>query len=98
MSAYVVIDLDIADAAGFQQYVDGVGPMIEEAGGRNLVVDPDALVLEGTWRPSTLVVHEFPSREAVQRFWDSPEYAPFKELRRRYSSVQVVVGETPDAG
>jgi uncharacterized protein (DUF1330 family) len=97
MSAYVVIDLDIVDADGFQQYIDGVGPMIERAGGRNLVVDPDALVLEGDWKPSTLVVHEFPSRAAVQEFWDSPEYAPFKELRRRHSSVQVVVGETADS-
>ena len=97
MSAYVVIDLDIIDADGFQQYIDGVTPMIERAGGRNLVVDPDALVLEGEWKPSTLVVHEFPSRAAVQEFWDSPEYAPFKELRRRYSSVQVVVGEAPDS-
>jgi uncharacterized protein (DUF1330 family) len=93
MSAYVVIDLDIADADGFQQYVDGVTPMIERAGGRNLVVDPHVRVLEGEWRPSTLVVHEFPSREVVQQFWDSPEYAPFKELRRRYSTVKVVVGE-----
>ena len=98
MTAYVVIDLNIADAEGFQQYIDGVTPMIDEAGGRNLVVDSDALVLEGEWKPSPLVVHGFPSREAVQRFWDSPEYAPYKELRRRYSTVQVVVGEAPAEG
>ncbi|MCX2953980.1 DUF1330 domain-containing protein [Lentzea sp. NEAU-D7] len=94
MAAYVVIDLNVADPAGFQQYVDGVTPLIEKAGARNVLTDGDALVLEGDWAPPTLVIHEFPDRAAVQEFWDSPEYQPFKELRRRYSTVKVVVGET----
>lgn len=94
MTAYVVIDLDIADPEGFQRYIDGVTPLIEQAGARNVVVDPDALVLEGDWTPPTLVIHEFESKAAIRKFWDSPEYQPFKELRRRYSTVKVVVGET----
>jgi uncharacterized protein (DUF1330 family) len=94
MAAYVVIDLDIADQAGFQQYVDGVTPLIEKAGARNVLTDGDALVLEGDWTPPTLVIHEFRDRAAVREFWDSPEYQPLKELRRKYSTVKVVVGET----
>ncbi|GAB2856656.1 DUF1330 domain-containing protein [Lentzea nigeriaca] len=94
MTAYVVIDLNIADAAGFQEYVDGVGPLIEKTGARNLIIDDKPLVLEGDWSPRTLVIHEFENKEAVETFWNSPEYAPYKELRRRYSTVQVVVGES----
>jgi uncharacterized protein (DUF1330 family) len=94
MTAYVVIDLDIADPEGFQQYVDGVMPLMEKAGGRNVLINEGALVLEGDWAPPTLVIHEFASRAAVQEFWDSPEYQPLKELRRKYSTVKVVVGET----
>ncbi|MGW6442275.1 DUF1330 domain-containing protein [Lentzea sp. NPDC055074] len=94
MTAYVVIDLNIADPAGFQQYVDGVTPLLAKAGGRNVLTDGDALVLEGDWTPPTLVIHEFADKAAVQAFWDSPEYQPFKDLRRRYSTVRVVVGET----
>jgi uncharacterized protein (DUF1330 family) len=93
MTAYVVIDLDIADAEGFQQYVDGVTPLIEKSGARNLIIDAEPLVLEGGWSPRTLVIHEFESKQAVEEFWNSPEYEPFKQLRRRYSTVQVVVGE-----
>jgi uncharacterized protein (DUF1330 family) len=37
-------------------------------------------------------VHEFPDKDAIQRFWDSPEYQPLKELRRRYARVKVAVG------
>ncbi|MFE9773570.1 DUF1330 domain-containing protein [Streptomyces sp. NPDC005931] len=67
--------------------------MIEKAGGRNLLIDENSLVLEGDWQPSTPVVHEFPSRAAVEAFWNSPEYQPRKTLRRRQSTVAVVVGE-----
>ncbi|PWK83139.1 uncharacterized protein (DUF1330 family) [Lentzea atacamensis] len=94
MTAYVVIDLDIADEEGFQQYVDSVLPLIEKTGARNLLVDTKPLVLEGDWGPRTLVIHEYPSKEAVEEFWNSEEYQPLKELRRRYSTVKVVVSES----
>ncbi|WP_030848074.1 DUF1330 domain-containing protein [Streptomyces sp. NRRL F-4474] len=92
MSAYVVIDLDIHDPDGFQRYADAVLPLMREAGGRNLVVDQAPVVLEGDWRPSTLVIHEFPDRAAAQAFWDAPAYQPLKALRRKHSCVRVVVG------
>jgi uncharacterized protein (DUF1330 family) len=95
MTAYVVVDLDISDPEGFQQYIDGVGPLIDKAGGRNLTTDPHAVVLEGDWKPPVLIIHEFPDKDAVEKFWNSPEYAPYKELRRRYSSVKVVVAGAP---
>ncbi|GGO91865.1 DUF1330 domain-containing protein [Wenjunlia tyrosinilytica] len=94
MTAYVVIDLDIDDPEGFQRYIDGVTPLIDRAGGRNVLIDDNALVLEGDWRPATLVIHHFPSKAALQEFWDSPEYQPLKVLRREYSTVKVVVGES----
>ncbi|MGA4800462.1 DUF1330 domain-containing protein [Streptomyces lavendulocolor] len=93
MSAYVVIDLDVDDPAGFQQYVDAVNPLLEEAGARNLLVDDDCLVLEGDWRPATLVIHEFDSLHAARAFWDAPAYQPLKALRRRHATVQVVVAQ-----
>ncbi|MER7577147.1 DUF1330 domain-containing protein [Streptomyces sp. NPDC057806] len=93
MTAYVVIDLDVTDPAAFQKYIDGVTPLIEEAGARNLLIDDNPAVLEGDWKPATLVLHEFPSRAALQTFWDSPRYQPFKALRRTCSTVKVVAGE-----
>ncbi|MET9227173.1 DUF1330 domain-containing protein [Lentzea sp. NPDC003310] len=92
MTAYVVIDSDIADDEGFQQYVDQVFPLMAEVGARNVLDEAVPLVLEGDWSWRRLVIHEFESRKAVQEFWDSPAYQPLKELRRRYSTVRVVVG------
>jgi uncharacterized protein (DUF1330 family) len=97
MTAYVVIDLDVTDPTAFQEYIDGVTPLIEAAGARNLLIDDNPVVLEGDWKPATLVLHEFPSRAALQTFWDSPEYQPLKALRRTCSTVKVVAGESPEA-
>ncbi|MDR7277001.1 DUF1330 domain-containing protein [Catenuloplanes atrovinosus] len=95
MTAYVIIDLDVTDSAGFREYAEAVLPMIRRAGGRPLVSDRQPVVLEGDWTPSTVVMYEFPDREAAERFWHSPEYQPLKELRRRYATVRVVVAENP---
>lgn len=92
MTAHVVIELAVQDPEGFQQYVDRVGPLIERAGGRTVLLDPSVVVLEGDWRPPVLVIHEFPGMTEVQAFWDSPEYAPLKDLRRHHATVKVVVG------
>src|SRR5262245_33678800 len=97
MTAYVVIDLEITDYDAFMQYVDGVTPLIEAAGGRVLLMDNNPTVLEGDWKPARLVLHEFPSRAVLQAFHDSPQYQPLKALRHRSSTAQIVVGEVPEA-
>ncbi|MFI5842587.1 DUF1330 domain-containing protein [Catenuloplanes sp. NPDC051500] len=91
MTAYLVIDLDITDPAGFQEYGRQVVPMIEAAGGRRLAASSDPLVLEGGWAPSRVVMYEFADRETVQRFWNSAEYEPLKELRRKHATVSAIV-------
>lgn len=93
MTAYVVIDLDVTDPQGFQEYRDQARALLKKYGARNVLTDGNPLMLEGEGAPRTLVVHEFPSMEAVRQFWDSPEYQPLKELRRRHARVRVVVGE-----
>ncbi|MDQ1043017.1 DUF1330 domain-containing protein [Streptomyces sp. V4I2] len=87
MPAFIVIDIDVTDPAGFQQYVAGIVPLMERAGARRVLAAGDAVALEGDWKPSILVVLEFPSEAAVQEFWDSEEYQPLKELRRKSSTV-----------
>ncbi len=91
MTAYVVIELDVLNAKGFQEYIGGVGPLIEQMGGHTLVSDADVTVLEGEWTPASLVIHAFSTKEDVQRFWDSAAYEPLKLLRRKHSTVKVVV-------
>jgi len=39
-------------------------------------------VLEGDWKPSRLVMIEFPSMQHIRDWFASPEYAPLLALRQ----------------
>ncbi|GLY48626.1 hypothetical protein Lesp01_22820 [Lentzea sp. NBRC 102530] len=72
--------------------MDQVFPLMAKVGARNVLDAAAPQVLEGDWSWRRLVIHESESMQAVEDFWNSPEYAPLKELRRRYSTVRVAVG------
>ena len=44
-------------------------------------------VLEGSHDGRRLVMFEFPSVEAIKRFWNSPEYAEVKALRDNAAEI-----------
>ena len=48
------------------------------------------MVIEGDWKPTRLVIFEFPSQAAAQSFYVSPEYQPLKALRMEASSANIV--------
>ena len=84
MAAYLVANIEVTDAAAYDDYRKGVAATIEQYGGRFLVRGGATEALEGT-PPKRVVVLEFPSREQAKRWWDSPEYRPLRDLRRRAS-------------
>ena len=81
MPAYLVVQIEITDAQRWPAYRAAVGPLVEQFGGRYLVRGAEIEVLEGGHDGRRLVIFEFPSTEAIRRFWHSPEYAEVKELR-----------------
>ena len=52
-----------------------------------------AEVLEGDWEPHRLVILEFESMGRVREWYDSPEYAPLKQLRDEVAVTEFVVVE-----
>lgn len=81
MSAYVVVEVDIRDAAAFAAYRAVGVPTIEQYGGRVLARSDDAICLEGNWHPQRIVVIAFDSVEAAARWHASPEYQAARHLR-----------------
>jgi Domain of unknown function (DUF1330) len=51
MPAYVVVDIDVHDHSGYEQYKKAVNPSIEAYGGRYLVRGGHVETLEGNWTP-----------------------------------------------
>lgn len=93
MSAYVIYDVDIHDMTRYQDYMQRVKPAIEAAGGRYLARGGPHKVYEGDWEPKRLVLFEFPSMEAVNAFYNSPEYHTIKPIRDECSSARIIAVE-----
>ena len=90
MPAYMIVQIKLTQKDGWSLYRDAVGPLTQRFGGRYLVAGGAKVeVLEGSHDGRSLVVFEFPSIEAIHRFWSSPEYAEVKKLRAGLAELDV---------
>lgn len=93
MAAYVIADLEVKDAAAFEEYRKQAPGTIEKYGGRYIARGGATEALEGAWRPRRLVILEFPSLAAARRWYDSEEYRAPKALRQRAAVTNLVLVE-----
>lgn len=93
MAAYLIVDLDIKDANGFEAYRREVGPTIAKHGGKAVVRNGAFEVLEGNWTPKSVVILEFPSMEALKGWYKSPEYKPLIAMRKAAAATNLVAVE-----
>jgi uncharacterized protein (DUF1330 family) len=93
MPAYFIVDLEVTDAAGFDEYRKLVPDTIAKYGGRFLVRGGRTETLEGDWQPQRVVVLEFPSVEQAKRWYDSEEYRDPKALRWRTAKANLILVE-----
>ncbi len=91
MAGYLIANIEVTDPAKFEEYRQKVVPVIEKFGGRYLVRGGHTRCLEGNLK--RLVVLEFPSLDAAQRFYDSPEYQPILKLRLASARSDLVLAE-----
>jgi uncharacterized protein (DUF1330 family) len=93
MPAYVVVQIAIHDAAGYEHYKAIAPRSIALYGGHYIVRGGRSEVLEGSWQPSRLVVLEFPTVDQARAWWSSPEYAPAKAVRQRCAESEMLLIE-----
>jgi uncharacterized protein (DUF1330 family) len=93
MSAYVVVDISVADPATYEEYKRLAPPSIAQYGGRYIARGGATEVLEGEWQPTRLVILEFPTMDQAKAWWASAEYAGAKAMRHRSASTNMVVLE-----
>jgi uncharacterized protein (DUF1330 family) len=90
MTAYLIVELDVHDPEGFNDYRARVPALIKKHGGEYIVRGGESEVIEGSWRPKRLVIFRFPDRKATRAFFDDPDYAELKALRLRTSKGNIV--------
>ena len=94
MPAYVIADVRaVRDQDALIEYRRRNTDAVANHGGRFLARGGEVEVLEGEWEPQRLVVLEFESVGRAKEWYDSPEYAPLKQLRDEVAVTEFVVVE-----
>ena len=93
MAAYVIFDVNVQDAAGYEEYRQAGSPSVPQHGGKYIVRGGRAEVLEGNWRPGRVIVIEFESFDQAKRWYNSPEYQKILPGRLDNSTARAFVVE-----
>lgn len=95
MAAYLVANFELTNPSGYKSYVAAVLPTLEKHGGEVLVADYESESLEGESGTVTVVIR-FASREALNGWYQSPEYRTIIHLRTDNSEGIVVAASEFD--
>ena len=93
MKGFVIVDIEILDQGKYQKYRQMAASSIEQYGGNYLVRGGRIQPLEGDWSPERLAIVEFESLEKAKAWYDSPEYAPAKQIRQEASRGKILIVE-----
>ena len=82
MSAFFIFhNKRVNDPDKLARYKEAVAPVVAAYGGRYRVIGGEPTNLEGDWRPSFLVLIEFPCHDQAADWYDSDDYKALKAQR-----------------
>jgi uncharacterized protein (DUF1330 family) len=93
MSAYLVANIEITDAAAFEEYRALVPAVIAAYGGRYLVRGGALERLEGSAPLNRMVILEFPDMARLKAFYQSAQYQPLLAMRQRAATATLLAIE-----
>jgi uncharacterized protein (DUF1330 family) len=90
MAAYVLAQINVTDPERYEGYKRLAQIAVERYGGRYVARGGETVVFEGDWRPSRVVILEFPDLERSRAFYDSPEYGAARARRSGAADVTMI--------
>ena len=93
MSAYVIANVRVTDAAQYEEYKKYSSLAMQAHGAEVCVRGGAVQVLEGDWTPDRLVILKFPSVQKARAFYESAEYGKAREARAGAAIMRMVVVE-----
>lgn len=91
MPAYMIVEVETTDEALMAEYRKHTPGLVAKFGGKFIVRGGKTRTLEGGWTPPRVVVLEFPTYEAAERFYDSTEYKPVLEMRLKAGKSKAIL-------
>ncbi len=93
MSAYVIVEIDIVDPAGYEEYKKLAGATVEKYGGKYIVRGGAVETLEGNWKPKRIVVLQFGSMQRAKDWLNCEEYREPRKMRHCTAKTKMIVVE-----
>ena len=92
MPGYVIMDAEVTDPAGYEEFKRLAAAAIADHGGRYLVRGGALEALEGEWHPR-LVLLEFDTLQTALAFYNSEAYQAAREIRLKTATSRVAAVE-----
>ena len=90
MTAYIIADSLVTDAAKYEGYKQIVPSTLARFGGRFVVRGGVAVRLEGEWSPNRIVIIEFPSLDQAKAWYQSVEYTAARRVRAGAAKINII--------
>ncbi|MEN3370081.1 MAG: hypothetical protein V7609_2224 [Verrucomicrobiota bacterium] len=93
MAAYVIVEIEVLDPIGYEEYKKLAGATVLKHGGKYIVRGGATEVLEGDWQPKRIVVLEFESMARAKEWLQCEEYSEPRKMRHRTARTNMVLVE-----
>jgi uncharacterized protein (DUF1330 family) len=94
MTAYVIVDTKLENPDAYEEYKQKAKPIVEKFGGVYRARGGRMEVLEADlWKPSRMVIIEFPSVAQAKTCLSSAEYLAVRPLRHANAKATLVIVE-----
>jgi len=93
MPAYIIVEIDIVDPVGYEEYKKLAGATVEKYGGKYVVRGGSTEVLEGNWEPKRIVLLQFDSPQHAKAWLNSEEYREPRKMRHRTARTNMILVE-----
>jgi uncharacterized protein (DUF1330 family) len=90
MPGYLLMNAEVTDPAGYEEYKTEVAGIVAHFGGRYLVRGGDAGPTEGRWYPRFVLI-EFPSYDDAVAFYESGDYQALRGIRHRCADSTLAI-------
>jgi uncharacterized protein (DUF1330 family) len=93
MPAYIIVEIEILDPVGYEEYKQLAGATVKKYGGKYVVRGGKTEVLEGDWQPKRIVVLEFESAQRAKEWLNCEEYREPRKMRHHTARTNMILVE-----
>ena len=93
MAAYVIVEIEVVDPVGYEEYKNLASASVLKFGGKYIVRGGATEVLEGDWKPKRIVVLEFESMQRARDWLNCEQYREPRKMRHRTAKTNMVLVE-----